>query len=115
MKIYQLKPTIVVQIRDKIFKIFDSADQCQEEFNRLTIFGSPLVDRTQSDIYEMSVVKILKRCDNILVMQKAFGTPLENSKNLSADIYLIGKYLANFLRKIKINAQVILDCLEISL
>ena len=96
MQIYQLSPTIVVRVKDEIVKIFDSADECRTEADRLNKVVLPLVDRSHSGDYEMSVVKVVSSVKNILIMEKAQGVSIVKSKNMRLLVNLVGGYLAKF-------------------
>lgn len=96
MDIYQLKPTIVVKIKDKIYKIFSDSDSCKEEFMRLNKINEPLISHSSTHDYKMSVVKAISIFKNVLIMEYANGVPLIKAPYLLKSVSIIGEYLAKF-------------------
>ena len=105
MLIYQSNPTIVAKVNNQVLKIFSDTVSCEEEFNRLGKVTSPLVDKSHSNQYEMSVVKSLGIFNNILIMAPADGICLSSIPSVSDGTYVIvGEILAEFhLMKFDIN------------
>lgn len=107
MKIYQLNPTVVVGVEAEIYKIFKTVCECEQEFARLIMFSSPLVERDASDGYEMSVVKGIYSHRNILSMEVAPGVSLSNAPSLMDATELVGVYLAKFhLRAFEVDGEI---------
>lgn len=100
MKIYQLNPTVVIGIKDEIYKVFQTECECELEFARLMIFSSPLIERDAPYGYEMTVVKGISIHRNILVMEAASGVSLSNVSSLIDATELVGAHLAKFHLKV---------------
>lgn len=100
MQVYQISPTLVVGVNDEIIKIFDSAEECQKETQRLKFSMTPLVDSCHADEYRLHLVRVISSFDKVLVMERAQGVPLAALKNMDGSVKLVGKYLGKFHQKL---------------
>lgn len=96
MNIYQLKPTIVVKIKDEIYKIFGDSDSCKDEYMRLNKINEPLISNSSTHDYEMSLVKAKSFFKNVLIMEYVNGVPLIKSSSILKSVSISGECLAEF-------------------